>query len=204
MNKLNKKLEHYMELPYTTTLQRDDEGDLIARIKEFDGCVAHGQDEMEALGNLHEAKIFWLSAALKAGRDIPLPEKAEDDLPSGKFLARVPRSLHKKLVDAAKYEGVSLNQLLAVALSQYAAEKYSDLWRRPQLQVEVASQVVNGYARGSGAWFYNESPSSGDMPLQYPEERDFFKKATANSRLVGPRLVVGNEESLDDEEIAVG
>ena len=84
----------YMKLPYTVILRRDEDGDVIARIKELEGCVADGQDEMEALGNLEAVKDLWISTAVKAGQTIPLPE-SDDELPSGKFLARVPRSLCK-------------------------------------------------------------------------------------------------------------
>ena len=121
-NKLEKALSDYLRLPYTIELRRDDEGDFIARIKELDGCVADGQDEMEALGNLEVAKQLWLAAAVRSGQAIPLPAE-DDELPSGKFLTRVPRSLHKKLNDLAKREGVSLNHLVAVSLSQSVGEK---------------------------------------------------------------------------------
>jgi antitoxin HicB len=122
MNSRDKKLKDYMKLPYTVMLKRDEEGDFIARIKEFEGCVADGQDEMEALGNLEHVKELWIQTALKANQAVPLPEE-DDELPSGKFLTRVPRSLHKNLIDIAEREGVSLNQLVTVALAEVAGRK---------------------------------------------------------------------------------
>src|ERR1700733_1243421 len=127
MNSTEKKLREYMGLPYTVVLKRDEEGDVVARVKELEGCVADGQDEMEAIGHLEQVKELWLRAALKNGNDIPLPEKDDDELPSGKWLMRVPRTLHKKLVDLADREGVSLNQFVTVCLAEVVGEKRANV-----------------------------------------------------------------------------
>jgi antitoxin HicB len=134
MNSRDKKLKDYMKLPYTVMLKRDEEGDFVARIKEFEGCVADGQDEMEALGNLEQVKALWIETALKANQSIPLPDD-DDELPSGKFLTRVPRSLHKSLIDIAEREHVSLNQLVTVALAEVAGRKAA-----------VPTRVIDVYA----------------------------------------------------------
>ena len=122
MNSKDKKLREYMKLPYTVMLRRDEEGDIVARVKELEGCVADGQDEMEAIGNLELVKELWLQTAIRANQAIPMPE-SEETLPSGKFLTRLPRSLHKNLIDLAAHEGVSLNQLVTVALAEVAGRK---------------------------------------------------------------------------------
>jgi predicted RNase H-like HicB family nuclease len=117
------ELNDYLSLPYTITLRRDDEGDWIARVQELSGCTAHGSTEAEALGRLAEAKHEWLTAALEDHVSIPLPDEP-DQLPSGKWVQRVPRSLHQRLTRLAKVEGTSLNQLVTSILSQYAGEAY--------------------------------------------------------------------------------
>lgn len=55
----------------------------------------------------------------RASRD-PIPEPAPpfEEQPSGKFTVRVPRSLHRKLSEEARREGVSLNQFVTVALAE--------------------------------------------------------------------------------------
>ena len=111
-------IQYYLSLPYTTTLKRDDEGDVIAAIAELDGCIAHGSNNAEALDHLREAQIGWIEAALAAGQDIPPPDIVED-LPSGKFVVRLPRSLHRRLNKLAKKDDVSLNQLVLVAVTEY-------------------------------------------------------------------------------------
>jgi antitoxin HicB len=148
MNSKDKKLREYMKLPYTVMLKRDEEGDIVARIKELEGCVAHGEDEMDALGQLHVVKEMWFEAALEADQAIPQPEE-EGDLPSGKFLTRIPRTLHKSLIEKAAFEGVSLNQLVLTALAEFSGreEKESTL----KLDYVVASALSQRNEGGYGS-----------------------------------------------------
>jgi antitoxin HicB len=122
MNKLSadKDIVYYMSLPYTIVLRPDEEGDVVARVQELPGCSAHGSDRNEALKNLQDVQQAWIEECLESGQGIPEPEP-EDELPSGKWLQRVPRTLHKKLTDLAKTEEVSLNQLVTSILSEAVA-----------------------------------------------------------------------------------
>lgn len=113
------QLNDYLKLPYTITLKPDDEGDWVARVEELEGCVAHGRTQAEALERLEETKALWIEDALAQGQPVPKPAPAEP-LPSGRWLQRVPRSLHKRLTQLAKKEGTSLNQLVTTVLSEYA------------------------------------------------------------------------------------
>jgi antitoxin HicB len=132
-------ISYYLDQAYTKVLRRDDDGDIVATIAELDGCIAHGRDEAEALGNLREAQAAWLEAAITAGRDIPVPE-LEEDLPSGKLVLRLPRSLHLKLNKLAKKDDVSLNQLLVMAVTEHVSRRegrnelratFAGAWGRP-------------------------------------------------------------------------
>ena len=113
---MNKDLKYYMALPYTVILKPDEEGDYIARIGELDDCIAHGSTPQEALTNLEEVKSLWITDYLESGD--PIPEAETETLPSGKWVQRVPRSLHRKLIALAKQDNVSLNQLVSNALSE--------------------------------------------------------------------------------------
>jgi antitoxin HicB len=119
---IKKDFAHYLSLPYTTVLRRDDAGDVIARIEELPGCIAHGQNEVAALANLESMKQMWIEDCLESGDHIPEPEKHEA-LPSGKWVQRVPRSLHAQLVKMAKADEVSLNQFVTSMLSQQIGAK---------------------------------------------------------------------------------
>src|ERR1051326_4984790 len=112
-----KDLVYYLSLPYTITLRPDEEGDYIARIKELPGCVAHGEDKQEALENLRNVQQAWIQECLDSKSHIPEPEE-EEVLPSGKWVQRVPRTLHQRLTRLAKAESVSLNQLVTSMLSE--------------------------------------------------------------------------------------
>jgi antitoxin HicB len=109
-------LENYLSLPYTTVLKRDDDGEFVATVKELKGCIAHGATEVAALKALESMKVLWIESCLADGDNVPLPED-DEDLPSGKWLQRVPRSLHAALAKAAAEEDVSLNQFVVSVLA---------------------------------------------------------------------------------------
>ena len=115
-NKTNKTLAYYRALPYTTVLKRDEEGDFVARIQEVPGCLGHGGTEAEALKRLNSMFALWIEDALEAGDPIPEPEL--ESSPSGKWLQRVPRRLHRELTQLAARENVSLNQLVTAMLTE--------------------------------------------------------------------------------------
>jgi antitoxin HicB len=117
-----KNLKYYLRLPYTTVLRRDEDGDVVAHVTELPGCSEHGATPPEALENLEAAKHLWISESLKARLPIPEPE-LPDDLPSGKWVQRVPRTLHKRLAEVAQREAVSLNQLVTSMLAEALAMK---------------------------------------------------------------------------------
>ena len=115
-------LKDYLKLPYTVILRPDEDGVWIARIEELEGCIAHGSTQPEALSVIEEMKAAWIEDALEAGDPIPKPGQ-DEILPSGKWLQRVPRSLHKKLAQLAKTEQVSLNQLVTSILAEAVGRK---------------------------------------------------------------------------------
>ena len=57
----------------------------------------------------------WIETKIEAGLNIPIP--ADTDKYSGKFVVRLPKSLHRRLVTEAGREGVSLNQYTLYKLS---------------------------------------------------------------------------------------
>ncbi|ACK73800.1 protein of unknown function UPF0150 (plasmid) [Gloeothece citriformis PCC 7424] len=130
MNK-NKKttelhpLEYYLELQYPITLYKDSEGGYVAEIKDLPGCMTQAETLDEVMTNIEDARRLWIETAHQYGDNIPIP--ANDDQYSGRVLLRMPRSLHRKLAEGSKQEGVSLNQffvfLLSEAITQYRIKK---------------------------------------------------------------------------------
>jgi antitoxin HicB len=113
---MEKTVEHYLELPYTIELQHDPDEGWFARVKELRGCMSQGDTKAEALEMIEDALRAWLEVALETG--LSIPEPGSEDAYSGKFVVRVPRSLHRRLVEAASQEGVSLNQYINVVLAR--------------------------------------------------------------------------------------
>ncbi len=114
-----KNVKEYMALPYNYIIQpiNDESGFYFyARILELDGCQSTGETFEEAYKNLREAMEGWIEAKMEGGFEIPLPVGYEHF--SGKFLVRIPKSLHYKLAVEAEQEGVSLNQYAVYKLSR--------------------------------------------------------------------------------------
>ena len=113
---MKKNIEYYLRLPYTRELIPDPEGGWFVRIKELPGCISQGETTEEAIEMIEDAMRGWLEVTLEDGESIPEPRVEEDY--SGKFNTRVPKSLHRKLVEAAEQDGVSLNQWISTALAE--------------------------------------------------------------------------------------
>lgn len=113
-----KNVKDYMELPYNYIVQpiKDESGEYFyAHVLELDGCQSTGDTFEEAYKNLKEAMEGWVEAKLEGGFEIPLPVGYEDF--SGKFVVRIPKTLHYQLSLEAEKEGVSLNQYALYKLS---------------------------------------------------------------------------------------
>lgn len=136
-----RNLAYFMALPYTKTLRPDQDGDVVAKIQELPGCSAHGRDEQDALANLEEAQRLWIEDCLEAGDPVPEPE-LEVPLPSGKWVQRVPRSLHQKLASMARNEGVSLNQLVTQMLAEQFGARLTEKSVEKVLAERLAERLV--------------------------------------------------------------
>jgi len=106
-----------MDLPYTVVVRKDEEGDYVATVDELPGCIAHGATRLEALECLDEIQQAWLSECIEQGQPVP-ESRPVQELPSGKWVQRVPRSLHQKLTRLARTENVSLNQFVTSILGE--------------------------------------------------------------------------------------
>lgn len=112
------ELEDYMKLPYTRLVQEitDESGHYFyGRILELDGCQSTS-DTLDGLyKSLNEAMEGYLEVKLENNLPIPIPELSNNY--SGKFVVRLPKSLHQKLAIEAAKEGISLNQLALYKLA---------------------------------------------------------------------------------------
>jgi antitoxin HicB len=102
---------------YRLDLYQDDEdGSWVAEVPDLPGCLAAGDSPNEAVELAEDAIEAWIDAAQSEGRPVPPPSVVETQY-SGRFVLRTPKSLHRRLAERAKSEGVSLNTLCITTLS---------------------------------------------------------------------------------------
>ena len=107
--------ESAIEYPFEIhPLSREEGGGYAIIFPDLPGCRSDGATPTEAIENGRDALASWLEVAREFGDKIPSPFFAA----SGRFVQRVPRSLHAQLIARAKAEGVSLNTLVVSLVSQ--------------------------------------------------------------------------------------
>ena len=97
-------------------LAEEDGGGYLISFPDFAECISDGETVEDALVNGRDALKATL-AALKA-RKLPVPAPNGGGVASGKFVARVPKSVHAQLATRARAEGVSLNTLVLTFIAQ--------------------------------------------------------------------------------------
>lgn len=110
-----KPIEFYLGLNYPITIYRDEKGGFVAEIEDLPGCITEGETLEEVNQRIEAALEGWIHAAYEDDVEIPLPRTDEEY--SGKFIVRIPKYLHRRLVEKARREGASLNQYVESILS---------------------------------------------------------------------------------------
>ncbi len=107
-------------------LNPEEGGGYLVEYPDLPGCMSDGETPEEAIEMGKDAMQVWIATAKEAGRAIPKPGSS---LPpthySGKYVQRLPKSLHETLSRRARQEGVSLNTLAMTYIAQglgYAEE----------------------------------------------------------------------------------
>ena len=138
---LKKEVREYMKLPYTIKLIPEEDGTYYVAVDELPGCASMGDTVEEALKMIKDAMEGWLESSIDRGLEIPLPDVMREY--SGRFLVRVPVSLHRKLVAAAHREGVSLNQYVVSILSEnYSIRNVENLLKSINKSVQIVQSQV--------------------------------------------------------------
>jgi antitoxin HicB len=110
MNKLN-------EYPFEVRpLSAEEGGGYLISFPDFAECISDGETVDEAVENGLDA-LKATVAALKA-KKLPVPAPNGGGVASGKFVARVPKTVHAQLATRARAEGVSLNALVLTFIAQ--------------------------------------------------------------------------------------
>lgn len=116
---MSRTIDEYLELPYRISLvhDADDEGNSgwVAEIEELPGCMSQGGSVEEAVDNLSDAMVAWISVALEDGTAVPEPRALNSH--SGRLLLRMPKGLHSALAAEASAEEVPLNGFIVSVLA---------------------------------------------------------------------------------------
>ncbi|MBF0184096.1 MAG: toxin-antitoxin system HicB family antitoxin [Magnetococcales bacterium] len=93
-----------------------DEGSgFLITFPDFNECFSDGGTIEEAIENGMDALRTAIFALTDLGHPVPAPMSGGF---SGRFVTRIPRSLHGQLAFRAKQEGVSLNALVTTYLAK--------------------------------------------------------------------------------------
>ncbi|NMB97280.1 MAG: toxin-antitoxin system HicB family antitoxin [Clostridiaceae bacterium] len=110
---------------YKIEIVKDGDGDYIVKIPKL-GCIADGRTIDEAINELKEVAEEFLRLAEEDGKQIPIPEKYEEEVNySGKFTLRMPKLLHKMITKQAEKEECSINQLILMYISMGLGNEFS-------------------------------------------------------------------------------
>ncbi len=96
-------------------LKKDEGGGFLVTFPDLPGCMADGETTADSIIEAKDAFKCWMEAQKEWGREYPKPSTSGT---SGKFVQRLPKSLHAKLVRRAKLEGVSLNTLVLAFIAE--------------------------------------------------------------------------------------
>lgn len=111
-----KPVSDYLTAPYPFNVVAESDGGYFVSFPDLPGCMTQ-VERIEDVGSIaDEIRELWLETAYEQGLDIPEP--ASPAQYSGRFLLRLPRSLHRTLAESASREGVSLNHYATVLLAR--------------------------------------------------------------------------------------
>jgi antitoxin HicB len=126
---------------YPMHLYRDaDSGDWVAQVVDLPGCIGVGDSPVEAVGSAMGNVAVWLEGARENGWAVPQPKQPVEA--SGRLQLRLPPVLHSRLQQLAEAEGVSINQQIVSAVSEYlgAGKLYTTLAERLERIVVAATR----------------------------------------------------------------
>ena len=109
---MDKDIKYFMSLNYRTDVKPDRTTDdnlcYVASHPELSGCMSHGDTTEEAIDNLKEAKLLYITTLFEEGKAIPLPK-----MPQNSF------SLVWKIISTDDIETTEVNLPFSIAQDEY-------------------------------------------------------------------------------------
>ena len=114
-------MDEQLKYPFEIRNLSDEEGGGYSiTFPDLPGCISDGDSIEEAIKNGIDAVNSWLETAQEFNDSIPEPFSRQA---SGRFVQRIPKSLHVRLAERAKQEGVSMNALVTSIISESLGKK---------------------------------------------------------------------------------
>ncbi|MBO4623353.1 MAG: toxin-antitoxin system HicB family antitoxin [Bacilli bacterium] len=95
----------------------------IVKYIDFETVIGGGDTIEEAIEEAEGNLEFYLEYCEEHNIEVPEPSNHDYELYSGKVTLRMSKSLHQKVNDRARREGVSINSLLNEAIAEYIERK---------------------------------------------------------------------------------
>ena len=106
-------MKSFADYPFEIRLLSAAEGGgYLISYPDFSECLSDCETVEKAIGNGHDALLATIAA------DLPVPAPNSGGLASGKFVARVQKTIHAQPATRAKAEGGSLNTLLLTIIAE--------------------------------------------------------------------------------------
>jgi antitoxin HicB len=114
-----KKLDAY---PFELRpLSTEEGGGYLISFPDFNECIADGETIDETIAEGQSALAAVIAVLQEKG--LPVPKPGSFGAYSGKFVQRIPKSLHARLQSRARIEGVSINTLATSYIAEGLARK---------------------------------------------------------------------------------
>ena len=114
----------------------------VAQVVDLPGCIGAGDSANEAVKAATKFIPEWIELAEERGIMVSPPTEGIDA--SGKFVVRLPKSLHARLQDRAASEQTSLNQIAV----QYLSEGLTRSETADRLMVRLEQTLSAGSYQG--------------------------------------------------------
>ena len=95
-------------------LTAEEGGGWLITFPDFPGLMADGESIEDAIADGKSALESIIAIYREDNRKLPVPGESQ----SGKFVQRLPKSLHARLAARAKQEGVSMNTLVIAFIAE--------------------------------------------------------------------------------------
>jgi antitoxin HicB len=106
-------------------LSPEEGGGYFVSYPDLPGCFADGETIEDAIEAGRDAINSWIATAKEHNDPIPAPSTNENIYSdfSGRILQRIPKSMHMRLHEKAKLEGISINSLVLSFIAEGLGRK---------------------------------------------------------------------------------